>query len=76
MKIIDFHARAFNWSPTVDVAELCEMAWTRGYYLRTKIRAAIEYLDQLLQYGDVGAITAGELEQETYNEEIPLPDEL
>ena len=76
LKIVDFHARAFKWKPDVDISKLCEMAWTRGYYLRTKIRAAIEYLDQLFQYGDTGAITAGELEQETYEEEIPLPDEL
>ena len=80
LQIIDFHARAFDWDPQVDKDNLCEMAWSRGYYLRTKIRAAIEYLDQLLQYGDAGDITAGELEQETYQEtyqeEIPLPDEL
>jgi len=74
--IVAFHARAFNWRPDVDIAQLCEMAWSRGYYLRTKIRAAIEYLDQLFQYGDTGVITAGDLEQETYEEEIPLPDEL
>ena len=76
VKIIDFHARAFSWQPDVSAVDLCELAWTRGHYLRTKIRAAIEYLDQLFQYGDVGSITAGELEQETYLEEIPLPDEL
>jgi len=76
LKIIDFHARAFDWRPDVDTVELCEMAWSRGYYLRTKIRAVIEHLDQLFQYGDAGVITAGDLEQETYNEEIPLPDEL
>jgi len=64
-KIVAFHARAFNWCPDVDIAQLCEMAWSRGYYLRTKIRAAIEHLDQLLQYGDTGVITAGDLEQET-----------
>jgi len=75
-KIMEFHARAYDWRPGVDTAELCEMAWSRGYYLRTKIRAAIEYLDQLFQYGDAGVITAGELDQETYDEEIPLPDEL
>ena len=28
------------------------------------------------QYGDTGVITACDSEQETYNEEIPLPDEL
>ena len=76
LKIVDFHARAFAWKPDVNVDELGEMAWSCGYYLRTKIRAAIECLDQLLQYGDSGVITAGELEQETYNEEIPLPEEL
>ena len=75
-KIMDFHARAYDWQPKADASELCDMAWSRGYYLRTKIRAAIEYLDQLYQYGDVGRITAGELDQETYNDEIPLPDEL
>jgi hypothetical protein len=76
IKIVDYHARAFDWRPDVIIEELCEMAWSRGYYLRTKIRAAIEYLDQLFQYGDTGAITAGELDQETYLEEIPLPDDI
>ena len=75
-KIVDFHARAFDWKPEVSVEELCETAWSCGYYLRTKIRAAIELLDQLFQYGDTGVITAGDLDQETYLEEIPLPDEL
>ena len=75
-KIVDFHARAYVWHPGVDAAELCEMAWSRGHYLRTKIRAAIEYLDQVFQYGTAGVITAGELDQETYDEEIPLPEEL
>jgi len=75
-KIIDFHARAYDWRPGIGVMELCEMAWGRGIYLRTKIRAAIEALDQLYQYGDMGNITAGELEQGTYDEETPLPEEL
>ena len=76
IKIVDFHSQAYDWHPAVKTAELCEMAWSRGYYLRTKIRAAIEYLDQFYQYGNVGAITAGELDHETYEEEIPLPEEL
>jgi len=75
-KIVLFHSRAFDWKPNVNVEELCELAWSCGYFLRTKIRAAIEYLDQLFQYGDMGVITAGVLEQETYSEEIPLQDEL
>ena len=75
-RIMDFHARAYSWSPDTDTEELGGMAWSRGYYLRTKIRAAIEFLDQLLQYGDMGQVTIGDLEKETYDEEIPLPEEL
>jgi len=75
-KIVDFHSRAFDWKPGINMEELFEIAWSCGYYLRTKIRAAIENLDQLFQYGDMGVVTAGELEQESYHEEIPLPDEL
>ena len=76
VRIVDFHARSYEWKPDVDTAVLCDMAWSRGYYLRTKIRVAVELLDQLFQYGDTGVVTAGELEQESYDEEIPLPGEL
>ena len=75
-KIVDFHSRAYAWNPDIDIPGLCNDAWLRGYYLRTKIRAVIEHLDQIFQYGDAVAITAGELDQETYQEEIPLPYEL
>ena len=75
-KIVDFHSRAFDWKPGINLDELCETAWSCGYYLRTKIRAAIESLDQLFQYGDMGVVTAVELDQESYHEEITLPDEL
>ena len=70
LKIIEFHGKAYDWKPGADAAELCEMAWDRGKLLRTKIRAAIEYLDQTYQYGDAGVITAGELDQENYTEEF------
>jgi len=76
MRIVEFHASAYDWQPNADTGELFEMAWSRGHLLRTRIRAAIEYLDQLFQYGDAGAIMAGDLEQDTYDVEIPLPDEL
>lgn len=76
VNIVDFHARAYAWQPAVSAEELCEMSWSRGHLLRTRIRSAIEYLDQLYQYGDAGRITAGELDQETYDDEIPLPEEL
>ena len=77
-KIVDFHSRAYEWTPSISATDLCEKVWSLGQhtYLRTKIRAAIEHLDQLFQYGDTGTILAEDLEQETYSEEIPLPEEL
>jgi hypothetical protein len=75
LKIMDFHAKAYDWQPGADASFLCDMAWDRGKLLRTKIRAAIEYLDQTYQYGDAGVITAGEPDQETYSEEAPPRDE-
>lgn len=75
-RIVKFHAQAFSWTPTANLDELCEMAWSRGHYLRTKIRAVIEYLDQLYQYGDVKSISADDLEEETYTEQIPMPEEI
>ena len=41
--------------------------------LRTKLRTAIELLDQLYQYGDVQGIQIDELSKETYTEE-EIPD--
>jgi len=42
-----------------------------GYLLRTKIRSAIEYLDQLYQYGQVGKNIINPLQQESFEEEMP-----
>jgi hypothetical protein len=77
-KIITFHAGAYSWTPDVSLKEMSEAIWDAGSYrhLRTKIRASIEHLDQIYQYGDAGIITAFELSKEIYTEEIPLPDEL
>ncbi|MCL2152798.1 MAG: DUF2791 family P-loop domain-containing protein [Oscillospiraceae bacterium] len=47
-KIRTIHSQAYGWVPKVTAQELFETAWSCGYYLRTKIRAAVEYLD--LQY--------------------------
>lgn len=47
-----------------------------GYLLRTKLRGAIELLDQLYQYGEVGNIRIGRLDDESLEEELPdLPEE-
>ena len=75
-KIIEFYSRAYDFNPKLEVSQLFEQSWSRGHLLRTKIRAAIECLDQLYQYGDTGTITITALEQDTYLEEIPLPEEL
>lgn len=53
-KIQDFHGRAYEWTPNLSLASLTESTQSGGYLLRTKIRAAIEFLDQLYQYGKAG----------------------
>lgn len=59
--IKDFHQRAYNWEADVELEELERATKSGGYLLRTKIRAAIELLDQKYQYGDTGKATIGEL---------------
>ena len=69
--IQDFHGRAYGWTPNLSVASLAESTQSGGYLLRTKIRAAIEFLDQLYQYGKAGKTTINELGQETFAEDVP-----
>jgi hypothetical protein len=40
-----------------------------GYLLRTKIRAAIEFFDQLYQYGEAGKTRITELGRESFEED-------
>ncbi len=70
-KIQDFHGKAYGWTPNVSSASLMEVTQSGGYLLRTKIRAAIEFLDQLYQYGRAGKTIINELGQETFEEDIP-----
>lgn len=70
-KLMDFHAKAYHWEPQVSVAALEKVTQAGGYLLRTKIRAAIEYLDQLYQYGECTDTRIQELTAESYGEEIP-----
>ena len=44
-------------------------AKTAGYLLHTRIRAAIEFLDQLYQYGSAGKTKITELGIESYEED-------
>lgn len=70
-KIQDFHGKAYGWTPNLSVSALTEATQSGGYLLRTKIRAAIEFLDQLYQYGKAGRTTINELGQETFTVDIP-----
>lgn len=70
-KIQDFHGRAYEWTPNLSVSSLAQSTQSGGYLLRTKIRAAIEFLDQLYQYGKAGKTTINELGEETFTEDVP-----
>ena len=70
-KIQDFHGKAYEWTPNVSLSSLVESTQAGGYLLRTKIRAAIEFLDQLYQYGKAGQTTGNELGEETFPEDVP-----
>lgn len=74
-KIQDFHGRAYGWTPDVSLEALTEATRSGGYLLRTQIRAAIEFLDQLYQYGQAGKTTVNELGQETFTEDVPSLEE-
>ncbi len=70
-KIQDFHGKAYEWTPGLSIDSLTESTQSGGYLLRTKIRAAIEFLDQLYQYGKAGKTTINELGEEMYTEDVP-----
>lgn len=70
-KIQDFHGKAYGWTPNLSIESLTEATLSGGYLLRTKIRAAIEFLDQLYQYGKAGKTTINELGEETFTEDVP-----
>lgn len=75
-QVQDFHSRAYDWQPNLDVREILKASENRGYLLRTRIRAAVELLDQLYQYGQAGDIRINDLgEPEYQEEELPSLDE-
>jgi len=69
-KIQDFHGKAYEWKPNIETSALFSATEKRGYLLRTRIRAAVEILDQLYQYGKAGNITVNELGQADYSENL------
>ena len=75
-KLIYFHGRAYDWEPKAGVEEIIKSIDNGGHLLRTKIRSAIEYLDQLYQYGTVGESTTRSLSLESFEEEMPMLDKI
>ena len=68
-KILTYHGKAFDWDPRMGKDDFMRATDPYGYLLRTRIRAAIEILDQLYQYGVVGPIHISELGDIRFNEE-------
>lgn len=68
-QIVEFHFKAYNWHADIPESRLTAAAMGGGYLLRTRIRAAIEYLDQLYQYGSAGNVQTGTISGESYQEE-------
>lgn len=72
LRIQEFHGKAYDWKPALSAEALLEASEGSGYLLRTKIRAAIELLDQLYQYGESGKVKISELGKESFEEdEVP-----
>ena len=72
--IREFHGRAYDWTPGVSPETLYAGTEGSGYLLRTRIRAAIELLDQLYQYGEAGKIRITALGEESLAEEAETPE--
>ena len=68
--IISLHEAAYDWTSGVDADEMLPVVRKAGYLLRTKIRAAIEYLDQLYFYGSASGIETGTLTEENLDESL------
>lgn len=75
-RVQEFHGKAYGWNPQVSVDTIVDAVQTGGYLLRTKIRRAIEFFDQLYLYGEAGRTKINELGKETFEEEVPSLEEL
>jgi hypothetical protein len=72
-KIRAYHGLAYGWDPKPDAADILAFTEKHGYLLRTRIRTAVELLDQYYQYGSADEITVGELGQATFEEDGDPP---
>lgn len=68
-KIREIHGKAYHWDAEIDTESLVKASQNGGYLLRTRIRAAIELLDQKYQYGDAGEAVIGAVTESSYHEE-------
>lgn len=75
-KVKEFHGQAYGWKPEVSIEDMSDATQAGGYLLRTKIRAAIEFLDQAYQYGKAGNTKIGGLEKESFEEEVPSLEDI
>ncbi|MDR2163656.1 MAG: ATP-binding protein [Clostridiales Family XIII bacterium] len=71
-RILRYHGAAYGWKPQMDRSDFMRATDSYGYLLRTRIRAAVEMLDQLYQYGKIGEIRATELGQISFDEDESL----
>ena len=71
LKIQEFHGKAYDWTPQISTDTMMKEISGSGYLLRTRIRAAIEFLDQLYLYGSAGETRITELGTESYDEDTP-----
>ena len=69
-RIAEFHREAYSWEPEV-TPDLLMQATRGAHLLRTRIRAAIEYLDQLYQYGRADAASLSDLSSGDFTEKVP-----
>jgi hypothetical protein len=74
-QIEQFHALAYGWHPNLKPEIMLCNSEKHGKLLRTQIRAAVEMLDQLYQYGEVGEICIGALDQGSYVEDESQAEE-
>ena len=66
--IAELYKAAFS-TLEVNYDDLYRVASSSGFLLRTKVRSAIEYLDQMLQYGDPGMISTQSLTEQNLKED-------
>lgn len=69
-KVREIHGKAYHWDAKIDIEKLVKASQSGGYLLRTRIRAAIELLDQEYQYGEAGEAVIGTVAEGTYGEEL------